>query len=72
MNKKIFSLLLTGMLLSGISLGLSAHSTGNERRTVAQCNGVAHPDRCRACVVGKGKHYHPKLNICHKNLNAKK
>ena len=66
MKRKITTILMTLTLMFAFS-GLYAHRTGNERRTVAQCNNVKHKKHCKACVLGKGKHFHPKLNRCHRN-----
>jgi hypothetical protein len=52
--------LVVGTLTSGTVL---AHRTGNERRTVPQCNALRDPARraaCLACIARpRPHHYHP-------------
>lgn len=58
-------LLALPLVFAFVASGLAyAHVTGNERRTVRQCNGLGAKNKrkaCRACVTRKRPHhYHPK------------
>jgi len=74
----IIAALIIGIALIAIPLGVSAHHTGNECRTPAQCKnlGAAREVHCRECVNRpRPHHYHPRpqkgRGICHLNIPAR-
>lgn len=66
-----------GLMVAGILLLMPqaaySHNTDNERRTVGACNGLGPIEKraCKVCVRKGPYHYHPALNLCHKNGSAR-